>query len=79
MGQMRETWEGNVCYPASTGIGTKGRGLAISFMGLETKRDDVIMRSLENPCQTSAFDYAKRFSIKSPKFSRAMAVKRAAS
>jgi len=30
--------------------------------------------ALENPQQTSAFDYARRFSDKSPKFSRAMAV-----
>ena len=29
---------------------------------------------LENPWQTSAYDYATRYSAKSPKFSRAMAV-----
>jgi enamine deaminase RidA (YjgF/YER057c/UK114 family) len=74
-GQMTVSREGKVCYPASTGIGMAGRGLTISCMGLQTQRDDVVLQSLENPGQTSAFDYAKRFSLKSPKFSRAMAVK----
>jgi enamine deaminase RidA (YjgF/YER057c/UK114 family) len=61
-------------FPASTGIGMDGRGLAISGLALQTQRDDVRLQPLENPRQTSAFDYAERFSTKSPKFSRAMAV-----
>jgi enamine deaminase RidA (YjgF/YER057c/UK114 family) len=61
-------------YPASTGIGTAGRGLTASCLALQTRRSDVRLQPLENPQQTSAFDYAARFSAKSPKFSRAMAV-----
>lgn len=61
-------------FPASTGIGMEGRSLAISGLALQTQRDDVRLQPLENPRQTSAFDYAARFSAKSPKFSRAMAV-----
>lgn len=75
LGQMMVSPQSKVCYPASTGIGMAGGGLTISCMGLQTDRGDVLMRALENPQQTSAFDYAKRFSRKSPKFSRAMAVK----
>lgn len=75
LGRMTISREGEICYPASTGIGTAGDGLTITCMGLQTERDDVVLQSLENPQQTSAFDYAKRFSVKSPKFSRAMAVK----
>ena len=36
---------------------------------------DVRLLSLENPGQTSAFDYPKEYSRKSPKFSRAMALR----
>lgn len=75
LGQMTVSPDGEICYPASTGIGMAGRGLTISCMGLQTDRDDVLMQALENPRQTSAFDYSKRFSVKSPKFSRAMAVR----
>lgn len=65
---------GQVIYPASTGIGMAGRGLSLSCLGLQTQRSDVRLIALENPQQTSAFDYARRFSLESPKFSRAMAV-----
>ncbi len=66
--------EGETLYPASTGIGMQGRGLAGSCLALQTERTDLRLKPLENPLQVSAFDYAKRFSAKSPKFSRAMAV-----
>ena len=73
-GRMRVCRDGGVFYPASTGIGTLGRGLTMGCLGLQTQRTDVQLRPLENPWQTSAFQYAQRFSAKSPKFSRAMAV-----
>ena len=62
-------------YPASTGIGTLCRGLTVSGMALRTNRRDVLLRPLENPLQTSSFQYATSYSAKSPKFSRAMAVR----
>lgn len=62
-------------YPASTGIGTLGTGLATTCLALCTERDDVGLLSLENPLQTAAADYPRRYSAKSPKFSRAMAVR----
>lgn len=66
---------GHAIYPASTGIGTLCHGLVTACMGLQTERKDVQLLALENPLQTSAFDYPKDFSVKSPKFSRAMAVR----
>ncbi len=73
-GRMAIRRQGAAFYPASTGIGTGGRGLTVGCLALQTQRDDVRLQPLENPLQTSAFNYAKRFSPKSPKFSRAMAV-----
>lgn len=73
-GLMNVASDGSVIYPASTGIGMAGLGLTLSCLGLQTERSDVRLIALENPLQTSAFDYARRFSVKSPKFSRAMAV-----
>ncbi len=61
-------------YPASTGIGTDGKGIVFSSIAVETDRDDVVFIPLENPQQTSAFDYREHYSPRSPKFSRAMAV-----
>lgn len=61
-------------YPASTGIGTDIRDVIMSCLALSTKRDDVVARPLENPLQTSAFDYMASYGPKSPKFSRAMAL-----
>lgn len=72
-GQMCIDYDGSVIYPASTGIGMAGRGLAVSCLALQTQRDDVLLLPLENPSQTSAYHYEKRFSEKSPKFSRAIA------
>jgi enamine deaminase RidA (YjgF/YER057c/UK114 family) len=61
-------------YPASTGIGTEGRGVTISALAIDADRKDVAVVFLENPRQTSAFDYSAVYSPKSPKFSRAAAV-----
>ncbi|QDV41678.1 Endoribonuclease L-PSP [Stieleria neptunia] len=74
-GQINTTRDGHSFYPASTGIGMAGPGLTVSCLGLQTDRDDVSLHPLENPQQTSAFDYARKFSPQSPLFSRAMAVK----
>jgi enamine deaminase RidA (YjgF/YER057c/UK114 family) len=61
-------------YPASTGIGMQGRDLVLSCLTLQTEREDVLVLPLENPQQTPAYAYHPRFSPKSPKFSRAMAM-----
>ena len=65
---------GHPIYPASTGIGTDGSGVLMSCIALATPRKDVCLVPLENPRQTSAFDYAACYSQDSPKFARAMAV-----
>lgn len=74
-GQICTSRDGKPFYPASTGIGMSGGGLSVSCLGLQTERQDVSLHPLENPRQTSAFDYSAQFSPKSPLFSRAMAVK----
>ncbi len=61
-------------FPASTGIGTDGKGVMISCLALQTDRTDLVLLPLENPQQTSAFDYGSHYSPQSPKFARAMAV-----
>ena len=61
-------------YPASTGIGTDIRDLILGGVAVTTKRDDLVIQPLENPLQTSAFDYMASYGPKSPKFSRAMAL-----
>jgi len=61
-------------YPASTGIGTEGRGLVASCLSLQTRRKDAYLVPLENPQQTPAFAYHARYSPQSPKFSRGMAL-----
>jgi enamine deaminase RidA (YjgF/YER057c/UK114 family) len=43
-------------------------------MALESNRHDVFVMPMENPQQTSAYDYRAKYSPQSPKFSRAMAV-----
>jgi enamine deaminase RidA (YjgF/YER057c/UK114 family) len=65
---------GRAVYPASTGIGTRGRDVLMGCVALATPRRDVWAVPLENPRQTSAFDYAARYSPKSPKFSRGLAL-----
>jgi enamine deaminase RidA (YjgF/YER057c/UK114 family) len=67
----------NACtgYPASTGIGMQaGSGLSLATLAVQSSRSDVRMLALENPLQTPAYHYAARYSPKSPKFSRAMAM-----
>lgn len=61
-------------YPASTGIGMNGKELVIGCVALQTSRDDVFLFPLENPQQTPAYAYHPKYSPKSPKFSRAMAL-----
>ena len=63
-----------IMYPASTGIGADSRDVVMSCIALDTERDDIIGTPLENPLQTSAFDYSAKYSQKSPKFARAMAL-----
>jgi enamine deaminase RidA (YjgF/YER057c/UK114 family) len=61
-------------FPASTGIGAVGTDVVMSSIALVTDRDDVVLVPLENPLQTSAFDYDAEYGPESPKFSRAMAI-----
>jgi enamine deaminase RidA (YjgF/YER057c/UK114 family) len=61
-------------YPASTGIGTSNGDVVMSSIAIATDRDDLTLIPLENPQQTSAFDYGAVYSPKSPKFARAMAL-----
>lgn len=61
-------------FPASTGIGTEGRGISMSAIALVTDRPDIVAMPLENPRQTAAYDYSAAYSPLSPKFSRAMAL-----
>jgi enamine deaminase RidA (YjgF/YER057c/UK114 family) len=61
-------------YPASTGIGMHGTDLAMSCIAFKTDREDVFLLPLENPQQTSAYAYDRKYSIQSPKFSRGMAL-----
>ena len=72
--RLPEPLKGRVVYPASTGIGADDVDITMSCIALKTDRDDVRLIPLENPNQTSAFDYASFYSPKSPKFARAMAV-----
>ena len=69
-------WQGfrGVAYPASTGIGASDRDVTMGCVALATDRTDVTLTPLENPVQTPAFDYSARYSAKSPKFCRALAV-----
>ncbi len=61
-------------FPASTGIGMAGHGLVMSCLTLQTRRDDVFLLPLENPQQTPAYAYHPKYSPRSPKFARAMAL-----
>jgi len=63
-------------YPASTGIGAEGRGLALGALAVLADRKDVAAVPLENPRQTAAYEYDACHGLKSPKFSRAMALVR---
>jgi enamine deaminase RidA (YjgF/YER057c/UK114 family) len=61
-------------FPASTGIGTCGRGMVMSGMALATERDDLKIVRLENPLQTSAFDYGMQYGPESPRFARGLTI-----
>jgi enamine deaminase RidA (YjgF/YER057c/UK114 family) len=61
-------------FPASTGIGAAGQDVTISCAAIRSERPDVVLAPLENPTQTSAYDYAHQYGTESPKFCRAMAV-----
>jgi enamine deaminase RidA (YjgF/YER057c/UK114 family) len=66
-----------VVYPASTGIGADGIGIWMASIAVRTdaeKSPGLALVPLENPGQTSAFDYGEAYSPQSPKFSRAMAL-----
>jgi enamine deaminase RidA (YjgF/YER057c/UK114 family) len=65
-------------YPASTGIGTDDMDIVISAVavaqsGSRKEKSGFLTVPLENPHQTSAFDYGTSYSPQSPKFSRALA------
>ncbi len=61
-------------FPASTGIGAGGDDLAIGCLALRADRPQAAVFPLENPLQTSAYDYIHQHGIEKPKFVRAMAV-----
>lgn len=61
-------------YPASTGIGAAGDGVTMSCIALVGRTDEVRVVALENPNQTPAFEYDGRYGLRSPTFSRAVAV-----
>ncbi len=61
-------------FPASTGIGTEGKEIVMSCIAFHAQRNDIVAMPLENPLQTSAFDYGPCYGPKSPKFARAMAL-----
>jgi enamine deaminase RidA (YjgF/YER057c/UK114 family) len=61
-------------YPASTGIGAEGRGIVMSCLAIDSDQPDTVVKPLENPKQTAACDYGQQYGIRSPMFSRAMAV-----
>jgi enamine deaminase RidA (YjgF/YER057c/UK114 family) len=61
-------------YPASTGIGADGADVALSCIALRAERPGVALLPLENPVQTSAYDYAHQHQGASPQFARAMGV-----
>lgn len=73
-GKNRASWAPETIYPASTGIGTQGRKIVLNAVALQSERPDVFFMPLENPQQISSFEYHARYSPKTPKFARAMAI-----
>jgi enamine deaminase RidA (YjgF/YER057c/UK114 family) len=61
-------------FPASTGIGALGDDLMIGCIALRADPSDTLLLPLENPLQTSAYDYVHQYGAAKPKFVRAMAV-----
>lgn len=64
----------HIFYPASTGIGALGDGVAMSCLALTSQRDDLQVVPLENPNQVAAFAYDSCYSPRRPRFSRAVAI-----
>lgn len=54
-------------YPAATGIGIKGNNICISLLAVN---DETMYCGIENPRQTPAYAYPKKYGNSSPKFSR---------
>lgn len=73
-GRLVPGHNGQSVFPASTGIGTDNGDVMMSCIALATERQDILAAPLENPRQVAAFDYSARYSPKSPKFARAMAL-----
>lgn len=69
---LPKEYRGGTVYPASTGIGGDDFDLVIGGIAFLSKMAGTVAVPLENPRQTSAFDYAAVYSPQSPKFSRAM-------
>jgi enamine deaminase RidA (YjgF/YER057c/UK114 family) len=74
IGDDRPGGPNRACYPASTCIGAHCREVTMSCLLLAADRPGIVRLPLENPRQTSAHDYDRRYGPESPKFSRAMAV-----
>ena len=72
-GLVPRAWSGPV-FPASTGIGASGNDVAIGCIALRANGPGVALFPLENPLQTSAYDYAHQYGTETPKFARAMAI-----
>ena len=72
-GLVPRAWNRPV-FPASTAIGTAGDDVAIGCIALRTNRPEVALLPLENPLQTSAYDYAHQQGTEKPKFVHAVAV-----
>ena len=71
---LSTTAGGGPGFPGSTGIGMGGRAMVMSGIALATARDDVRVVPLENPSQTSAFSYGRRYGPESPQFARGLTV-----
>lgn len=61
-------------YPASTGIGSENHDVVMSCIAVEADPEQLVLIPLENPSQTSAFEYEAKYGRESPKFARAMAL-----
>ncbi|MBR6437067.1 MAG: hypothetical protein IKS45_11210 [Thermoguttaceae bacterium] len=62
-------------YPASTGIGSDGKNVILAGLSIHSSAaNNLIAVPLENPQQTSAFNYGITYSPQSPKFARALGV-----
>lgn len=60
-------WHKKKDYPASTGIGMAGEGIIMEGIAI-LPSPDISIKRIENPLQTSAYNYKTRYS---PKFCRA--------